>query len=42
MQQGIEETDLLSKIIATTTEVDSLDYRSVESIPSDDEKSLPQ
>ena len=33
VQQGIEETDLLSKIIATTTEVDSLDYRSVESIP---------
>ena len=35
VQQGVEEADLLSKIIATTTEVDSLDYRSVESVPSE-------
>ncbi len=40
VQQGIEEADLLSKIIATTTEIDSLDYRSVESIPSKEEKEL--
>ena len=40
VQQGVEEADLLSKIIATTTEVDSLDYRSVESVPSEEEKEL--
>ena len=40
VQQGIEEADLLSKIIATTTEIDSLDYRSVESVPSKEEKEL--
>lgn len=40
VQQGMEEADLLSKIIATTTNIDSLDYRSVESVPSDDEKEL--
>ena len=40
VQQGMEEADLLSKIIATTTEIDSLDYRSVESVPSEDEKEL--
>ena len=40
VQQGLEETDLLSKIIATTTNIDSLDYRSVESVPSDEEKEL--
>lgn len=40
VQQGLENEDLLPKIIATTTNIDSLDYRSLESVPSDDEKML--
>lgn len=40
VQQGMEDADLLSQIIATTTQVDSLDYRSVESVPADEEKEL--
>lgn len=35
--QGMEEEDNLSKIIATTTTIDSLDYRAVESIPMEKE-----
>lgn len=34
--QGIEEEDKLSKILATTTNIDSLDYRSISSIPNSD------
>lgn len=37
---GIEENDLLQKIVATTTNVEALDYRTITSVPSDDEKSL--
>lgn len=40
VQQGIEETDILPKIIATTTNIDSLDYRAIESVPSEEEKEL--
>lgn len=40
VQQGIEETDILSKITATTTNIDSLDYRAIESVPDDDDKTL--
>lgn len=40
VQQGLEEADLLSKITATTTNIDSLDYRSVESVPLEEEKEL--
>ncbi len=38
--QGIEEEDKLSKIIATTTNIDSLDYRSISSLPSGDDIEL--
>lgn len=38
--QGIMENDVLSKIVATVTNIDSLDYRSIASIPTDDEKEL--
>lgn len=40
VQQGMEESDILSKIIATTTNIDSLDYRAIESIPSNEDKEL--
>lgn len=38
--QGIEYADDVSKLVATTTTIDSLDYRSVESVLTDDEKQL--
>lgn len=38
--QGIQENDPVSKLVATTTEIDSFDYRSIESITDDDALSL--
>lgn len=38
--QGIEYADDVSKLVATTTNIDSLDYRSVESVLTDDDKEL--
>jgi len=40
VQQGLEEEDILPKIIAATTNIDALDYRAIESIPSDEDKEL--
>ncbi len=40
VQQGLEEEDTLHKIIATTTNIDSLDYRAIESVPTEEEKEL--
>ena len=40
IKQGIEETNLLPGIIATTTKIDGMDYRSVASVPSDSDKEL--
>ena len=40
VRAGLEEADLISKIVATTTKIDSLDYRTITAIPSDDEKEL--
>ena len=40
VQQGLEEEDIISKIVATTTMIDSLDYRAVESVPADEDKEL--
>lgn len=40
VQQGLEEEDTLHKIIATTTNIDSLDYRAIESVPTEAEKEL--
>lgn len=40
VRQGMEEADVLGKIIATRTDIDSLDYRTISSTPSEDEKSL--
>lgn len=38
--QGVEYADDTSKLVATTTTIDSLDYRSVESVPGDEDKEL--
>ncbi|MDE6385067.1 MAG: phage major capsid protein [Eubacterium sp.] len=40
VQQGLEEEDTLHKIIATTTNIDSLDYRAIESVPAEEDKEL--
>ncbi len=40
VRAGIEENDLLQKIVATTTNVEALDYRTITSVPSEEEKSL--
>lgn len=40
VRQGMEENDILPDIVATTTVIDSLDYRSIYSEPTDDAKSL--
>ena len=42
VHQGIEEANVLDSIVATKTKIDSLDYRTICSNPSDDEKSLKQ
>lgn len=40
VRQGMEETDILPAITATTTVIDSMDYRSVYSAAEDDDKAL--
>ena len=40
VRQGMEENDILPSIVATTTVIDSLDYRSIYSNPSDEDKAL--
>lgn len=40
VQQGIEESDAISRIVATTTTIDSLDYRAIESVVGQEDKEL--
>ncbi len=40
VHQGMEEADALGDIVATVTNIDSLDYRSITSVPTEDEKEL--
>lgn len=40
VRQGMEQADVLSDIIAAKTNITGMDYRSITSTPSDDEKSL--
>lgn len=40
VQQGIEESDTISRIVATTTTIDSLDYRAIESTIKKEDKQL--
>ena len=40
VRQGLEENDILPSIIATTTTVDAFDYRSLYSVPTNEEKEL--
>ena len=40
VRQGLEEANVLPRIVAATTKIDGLDYRTITSIPDDDEKEL--
>ena len=40
VRQGMEENNILPSIVATVTDIDAMDYRSIYSVPTDDEKSL--
>ena len=40
VRQGLEENDILPDIVATTTVIDSLDYRSIYSNPTDEDMEL--
>lgn len=40
VRQGMEESDILPAITAAVTDIDSMDYRSIYSVPTEDEKSL--
>ena len=40
VRQGMEENDILPDIVATTTVIDSLDYRSIYSNPTEDAREL--
>jgi hypothetical protein len=40
VRQGIEQENLIPSLVAATTVIDSMDYRSIASEPTDDEKAL--
>ena len=40
VRQGMEENDILPGIVATTTMIDAMDYRSIYSNPADEDKAL--
>lgn len=40
VRQGLEEVDVVDKITASTTIIDSLDYRAIESVPTEDDKEV--
>ena len=42
VRQGMKENDILPSIVATTTVIDSMDYRSIYSNPTDDDKELKE
>ena len=40
VRQGMEESDILPSIVASTTVIDAMDYRSIYSVPEDEDKAL--
>ena len=40
VRQGMEENDILPAITATTTVIDAMDYRSIYSVPADEDRAL--
>ena len=42
VRQGMEENDILPNIVASTTVIDAMDYRSIYSVPTEDDKMLKE
>lgn len=42
VRQGVEENNLLSRIIATKTKIGGMDYRTIASVPTDSDKALSE
>ena len=40
VMQGMERADILPNLVATVTDIDGMDYRSIASVPSEDDKNL--
>ncbi len=40
VKQGIEEANMLPSLVATTSKINSLDYRTIASVPTNDDKEL--
>ena len=40
VRQGLEEANVLPRIIASTTKIDGMDYRTITSVPEEDDRSL--
>ncbi|MGN0488723.1 MAG: phage major capsid protein [Ruminococcus sp.] len=40
VKQGMEQADIIPEIVATVTNIDGMDYRSIASVPSEDDKTL--
>lgn len=40
VRQGMEEADVLGDVVATTTNIDSLDYRTITSVPTESQKEM--
>ena len=40
VRQGMEEADVLGDVVATTTSIDSLDYRTITSVPTESQKEM--
>ena len=40
VMQGMERADILPNLVATVTDIEGMDYRSIASVPSEDDKSL--
>jgi len=40
VRQGMEENDILPSLVASTTVIDAMDYRSIYSVPTDEDKAL--
>ena len=40
VKQGLEQADILADVVASTTSIDGLDYRSISSIPTEEEKEI--
>ncbi len=42
VKQGVEEANMLPSIVATTTKINSLDYRTIASVPTGEDKALQE